>query len=350
MKTGSVLRSFAVAMVAAVPLILLPVAAQSAQAAVPGQLTITNPDLIPGNDSVIFNRIQQPADVYERMHQKVALRMTNTGDTDLVVNSATAAPNYKWTSTSSRPLPATLTKGQYIDVTVNFIVTYGAWHTGTLVVNSTPAGGATTGATVKLAGYWQRLSENGLEPTVQAMVSNFGYGTAMPTSMYNRGAYQAFSADEVLSPYWTAANAAQPVGLTQLAGFRGYPTGTAVQTYQKGAPTTLRTVFTGLRDDAQSILPRASSWAPGRTSFTTTGTFGIKFDDAYSDPTLNNQAPGRAAGCTATNCGQYLRVFQARTAAGALIPGTYIMTMDYNGGNYDFNDNVYLLTNLTPAV
>lgn len=58
MKFGSSLRRFALALTTAVPLLLLPMVAQPAQAAaVPGQITITNPDLIPGNSSVIFSRI-----------------------------------------------------------------------------------------------------------------------------------------------------------------------------------------------------------------------------------------------------------------------------------------------------
>src|SRR5205085_1197309 len=34
---------------------------------------------------------------------------------------------------------------------------------------------------------------------------------------------------------------------------------------------------------------------------------------------------------------------------GKVVPNTYLMSMDYSGINYDYNDNVYLITNLKPV-
>ena len=31
------------------------------------------------------------------------------------------------------------------------------------------------------------------------------------------------------------------------------------------------------------------------------------------------------------------------------VPGAYVVTMDYSGINYDFQDNVYLMENVRPA-
>ena len=42
----------------------------------------------------------------------------------------------------------------------------------------------------------------------------------------------------------------------------------------------------------------------------------------------------------------------AKDRAGGVIPGAYLMTMDYGSSetvNYDFQDNVYLLENVEPA-
>ena len=33
---------------------------------------------------------------------------------------------------------------------------------------------------------------------------------------------------------------------------------------------------------------------------------------------------------------------------GNVIPNTYLMAMDYSGINYDYQDNVYLITNIKP--
>ena len=42
------------------------------------------------------------------------------------------------------------------------------------------------------------------------------------------------------------------------------------------------------------------------------------------------------------------RFYPARDRDGEFIPNTWLMTMDYFGVNYDYNDNVYLITNMRP--
>ena len=71
-------------------------------------------------------------------------------------------------------------------------------------------------------------------------------------------------------------------------------------------------------------------------------------DGEWGDPRRNSQTADRNNGC-ARPCGQHLRFYQARDRAGAVMPGTYFVIMDYAGINYDYNDNVYVLTNLKPA-
>ena len=48
--------------------------------------------------------------------------------------------------------------------------------------------------------------------------------------------------------------------------------------------------------------------------------------------------------CVGT-CGQHVRFSKVRNANGNVKKGKYIMTMDFSGVNYDFNDNVFLLEN-----
>jgi len=38
-----------------------------------------------------------------------------------------------------------------------------------------------------------------------------------------------------------------------------------------------------------------------------------------------------------------------RNAAGQLVADAYLMVMDYNGVNYDYNDNMFLITNIKAA-
>jgi hypothetical protein len=43
-----------------------------------------------------------------------------------------------------------------------------------------------------------------------------------------------------------------------------------------------------------------------------------------------------------------MRFYPMRNIAGQIVPDTYIVVMDYNGVNYDYNDNMYVLQNVRP--
>ena len=314
-------------------------------------LTITNPDILPGNSSVVFSKIQYPADQYQRMHNVVKLRVTNPSGAAVTVNSVSTTGPYS--ATPPWTLPTTLYAGQSIDVTVTFTATSGAsvgqWYPGTFVLNSTRAGAAGS-QSVNLTGWWQQLSEHGMEPRPKDLVTVFGWTTIMPAGIYSAGAYKAYSADEVLSPYWNRLDSSTSISMTQIASWRTYPSSNTLAWYPKGTPTSATKVFTGLAADAQSIMPRSSSWSAGRTTFTPgTATFGLKLDDEYTDPTLNNDTRDRAQGCKATQCGQHVRVFKIRDSAGNVVAGTYIFFMDIGGINFDYQDSVYIMTDLAPA-
>jgi malectin (di-glucose binding ER protein) len=43
-----------------------------------------------------------------------------------------------------------------------------------------------------------------------------------------------------------------------------------------------------------------------------------------------------------------MRFWTLKDRTGAVVPNTYLMSIDYNGINYDYNDNVYLISNIRP--
>jgi len=333
------------ALTAALALSAVAAAPGAASAAAGGQLTVTNRDVLPSNSAVVLSKIQNVADSSQRMHDKATLRLTNTGTAAVGVSALSSTGAF--TLTAPWKLPFTLTAGSSVDLTVAFVATTGDWHTGSAVISWFDDQPRTT--TVKLSGWWQKYSEKGLEPRLGDLVRNFGYGTVMPTAIYSRGAYQAFSSDEVLSPYWTSLDPAKPARVTQIAAWRGYPSNVVVRKFAKGSSSQTYQVFSGLKNDAQSAYPRDTSWARGTATFSIGSTIGLKVDNEFSDPKLNSSAGDRAAGCTATQCGHHLRVFQARQPDGTLIPGAYLMAQDFEGINYDYQDNVFLLENLKPA-
>jgi len=339
-------RRFGVIAGVALSLTLTAVAAPAVVAATPGVLTITNSDPAPDNSGVVLSRIQTPADSYQRTHDQTTVRLTNTGGSSITVSSISATGPF--TATSPWVLPFKLTAGAWVDIPVKFTATYGAWYSGNLAVNSTSSTGAVSN--VALVGYWQKYSEKNLEPWLPDLVRNFGYTTVMPTAIYSRGAYAKFSSDEVLSPYWTLLDSAKPAKVTQLAAWHGYPSSSTFRSYPKGAPASYSTVLTSLKVDAQSALPRNSAWGKGTATFAPTGTFGLILDKEYTDPTLNNSAIDRQHGCTATQCGQHVRVWQVRGPDGAAVPGSYLFVNDIEGINYDYQDNVFVVSNIKPAL
>ena len=82
--------------------------------------------------------------------------------------------------------------------------------------------------------------------------------------------------------------------------------------------------------------------APAYAEFGPTGAFGWLIDTENSDDTKNPQE--QAGG----GYGHHLRFYVAKDRNGNVIPNTYLLTMDYSGINYDYNDNVYLVTNVRP--
>jgi hypothetical protein len=114
--------------------------------------------------------------------------------------------------------------------------------------------------------------------------------------------------------------------------------------------TSRSSILTVPGTDTQTVFPRLSGSSTGiaTASFTPTSTsFGFNIDGAeWSDPTLNSQTADRSNGCPGP-CGQHVRFWPVKDASGATVPNTWLMAMDYSGINYDYNDNVYLISNLT---
>jgi hypothetical protein len=75
--------------------------------------------------------------------------------------------------------------------------------------------------------------------------------------------------------------------------------------------------------------------------------FGLKVAAEFSEPARNNVAKDRQNGCTGT-CGHHVRFWQAKDRAGVAIPGSFIIGMDSASVNYDYQDDVFLISNVAP--
>ncbi|MCW2620876.1 MAG: domain containing protein, partial [Frankiales bacterium] len=119
----------------------------------------------------------------------------------------------------------------------------------------------------------------------------------------------------------------------------------------KGTPSSLATIGTSAGVDAQSVLPHrsgASTLVTGSfTPATQSTAFGFRVDGEWSEDSRNDQTKDTANGCVAP-CGHHMRFFPAYDRAGNILPNSWIVGMDYAGINYDYQDNLYLVTNMRP--
>ena len=315
---------------------------------------------VPGPGRVVLSRLKtRDAEVgdAQRTHDSAPVRVTNTGTAPVAVTSLSTTDGFAVTPATA--LPTTLAPGAVLEASVTFTHARTDTVRNQVVAGTLTAVGDAGTATLDLEGIYQRRSESGDEPSLQQVLSAYGWSTRAPASSLSggKGAYRAVG-DEVLSPFWVRADPAAPVRFTQLAAYHGCcttGTGETLSTYPQVAAPAAATVTARVRHGGlwgQSVLPAGTTGerlAQGVLSPAAGQAFGIRIANEWSDPARNDGAKDAANGCTATVCGHHVRFFPVKDAAGTAVPGAYVVTMDYSGINYDFQDNVYLMENVRPA-
>ena len=318
-----------------------------------GDIDIENLDSVPYPDRLAFSRIGTLATPPANgVHDRVTLRVKNTASEQLLITGLPITG--PWQLVTPPALPAAIPGGGQLDVQVRFVATAGDQHNGTLTVQSNDADEPST--VVQLSGFWQSVSEGNQEPTLVEMLKTLGYTQTIAGAgelLGNKGILEAIG-EEVMSPYWQRVDTTKPVSVRQLAAYHGCCTQVASLSWHNKGSNVVTFALNHAAIDSQSLLPRKNSTVvpppptPAAATFTPGVTFGFRIDGSeWSDPTKNNQAPDTAAGCPGP-CGHHVRFWPIRDRAGVLVPNTYLMTMDYAGINYDYNDNVYLLSNIKP--
>ena len=322
-------------------------------------LGIIDPFALPGSTNVIFDRIQnQNTSLGDAMHDSDTLTLNNTGSTALTI--ASYALSAAWTLVNPPAFPLTIAAHSSAALSLKFVATSepavpynetdntiypnnAGLYNGTLTLNSNDPNNPVT--TVNLKGWWQKTSENEDEPSVQTIVNLMaGWGTninstPIPELTENNG--KQLYGEEVDSAYWQEANPSQSVTVESLAAYHTEGATDSMYWYTKGSSSTSK-LYSLATDDGQMMFPLTSSTATTAAigTFSSTGIFGFKTDTVYSDDSKNTANVGG---------NHFVRFFPLRTSAGLLVPNTYAVVMDYYGVNFDFQDNVYILSNIRPA-
>lgn len=329
-------------------------------------LAVTNLDILPGVERMIFNKIGIPNSTFPNyVKDHGLLQLKNTGSTALSLSGLSFSGPFKLVGTLPSSIPAGKSVTLNIQFTANSVPKTD--HNETSGFSATNRGGAWIGsmtfktndpahATYKeeLAGWYQVDSEKNEEPNLQTMVNlinNFKINIAPAnTVLLTEGSTTAkYYGEEIKSAYWTTNNAAKPVTIRQLGAWHTEGDTSTADWYKK-SDKVVRNVFTTDGLAGQSFLPylKGQKGTPAFGTFSPgAGTvFGFHLTNEYSDDNLNKRKTGG---------GHHIRFYPLRDHNGALVPNTYLMTMDYSlvgpntTQNYDFQDNVYILTNIKPA-
>jgi hypothetical protein len=340
-------------------------------------LTLVNPDILPSNDRLIFDRIQNPdPSVPNVTHDTNGLILENTGDAPLTLNSLTISGPWQLINAPAGGYAGTqIAAGSSTTVTLQFTQSSlpprpivngaplnetndtidpngGAVITGSLAIASNAAN--TPLKAVTLAGYWQNQSEHGDSPGVATQTNLLdGYQTVIATQqqlqtesngvdLNNEGATPTYYGQEVVANSWVAADPTQPITVQKSATFDAQ--GIVYHTYWYSTATlNAHLLLTGVANQGQTVLPTTGAGQLMVASFTPDGPFGFKDDNLFSDDAQNV-----AAGNTIDD-GHVFRFWPLIDTQGNAVPNTWIMAVDHGPNIFDYSDAVYIVSNMQPG-
>ena len=330
-----------------------------------GVIRAENPD---NNDTLTWFKVRDLATV----------RITNTGDESATITGASIGAGSMPNSFVVESAPTSIPAGQSRDVTVRFVYITSATYapvvrTGTLEV--TAAGLPTI--SVPLTGQWQPGPNRSLdEPSVNfepslAQVVNGAFGMATNIGsdglLDNNRGDQGFG-DETLSRFWTRADSSKPVTVQRLAAFSSagmsklaWYDASTVALAMSGCGTAWYQVCHEIDPERSPNGLNVNNPALGQTllphdgevySFVPdTNRFGFQMGPELSDNERNDKTNDVTYhGCTpVTSCGHHMRFYPVKNTGGQTVPGAYVVAVDFNAINNDFNDDIIVVTNIAPT-
>jgi hypothetical protein len=316
-------------------------------------VTIENPDVIPYPDRIVMNKVQNGTDDVTE-NDVGDVKIINSGDQPLSIQGLTIDGPFQLITPPT--LPAIIQPGASLMVSMLFTAKgegpNGGPHNGSLTITSNAANAPTR--VVELSGFWQINSGGSNEGTLEEMVPTFGYKTVIvgPGQKLQKKGHIETAGDEVLAKFWQRMDPSLPVTVRQLGAFHN-PSADSFAWYPKGASNQVKVVLRQLKEDYQTLLPRRDpDGGPGVVSFTPTSTvFGFKLASKWSDDMMNPKTESCVLTYGESQCGHAVRFWPIKDRNGVPVAGQYLATMDFaevSSGNYDYQDNWYLMSNVIP--
>ncbi len=292
------------------------------------------------NDWMVFSRLNSiPSGGLHKVHDTATLRIRNTNGTDPLVITGLAISDtteFALPGGEADQLPITVAPNAFRDVQVKFVETTGSKgvRARTLTITTNDADEPTT--VVQLRGAWMPGPEGGNELTLTQFAQVMGYSTTIGEPLQEEPT-TPLAGDEVRSKLWRRADTTKPVYIRQLAAYHGCCTaGDEFAIVGTGGGS-----FRHNPEFGQSMLPpqQGSATVPAARTFSPTGDFAIRIA-GYSTNTTGNLG---------------VRLWPVEID-GQVVPGSFYVAQDFvqNGcgagsANCDYQDNVYLVTNLAPV-
>jgi len=332
-------------------------AAVSAQSPGSGNplLVIQNPDNFPSNDVFVFSRVQIPwtrDTVYNTNHDTTIIRIRNLGLSNLTVSGISLSDSASWKIVSLDTLPIsdssfplTIAPRDTAFLKVAFVATDSISSIKILHDTLTIASNDNNfpEKTILLNGLLQRQGEGENEPYAQQIINTFGFktNTGFPHYDPDQGDPTKPKGDEIIPSFFARADTTRPVSVRQMAAYHTCCHNSDIIFWYPKGTGTYTNVLSHLAQDAQSLLPRKSSGAlVAQAYFTPQTPFGFRI--GYVDNTDDSKNfQGKIA----------IRVWKAIDANGNPIANSYIISDDHSGStttNYDYQDNMYLISNIRP--
>jgi len=330
----------------------------------------------------VFNRIGTTnVDKTDTLHVKPwsDLTIKNNGGSAVTISSLSLTGAYSiafarqgvGTTGADVTFPYTLAPGAAIHVEIQFdycrtcsasnLPVKGVQY-GVLTVHSNDPGHPA--ATLPLAGAWQATAGGADELPLSTFINQvLGIPTRLTGGYDSEGVYKGINygnglvaavGEEVLSPYWQSTGGS--VAVRQIVATHSAGGHEPLQWFAQGDSGTTHSFLQQAGTDYQTLLPGGSNGPRAESSFDPGGqTFGFRVNSGstadWSDDTLN-QGPTLANdirhGCEGP-CGHHVRFYPLKNASGGLVPNTYLMCVDSQGINLDFNDVDYIVTGIRPA-
>ncbi|NCD72411.1 malectin domain-containing carbohydrate-binding protein [Mucilaginibacter agri] len=325
-------------------------------------MTLKNLDNFPSNDRLVASRIQTPwrrtspdTTPYNANHDKVKLRISNKGTGNLTIGRLKLSNPASWKIVSlatdtNLTLPLVMTPQTYADVTIQFIGNNVGTRVKMLYDTLTVVSDDSIAPVkkVNLTGIWQVAGESTNEPFAQQLMDAFGFKTVIGYGHDDgdiNGTTRVPNSDEVTTNgYFLAADPSKPVTVLQVAAYHSCCNAVESFKYFYKGKTSTTSIITHNNLYGQSILPYkvGSTTSLAQATFTPAAggtSFGFKVGSSSSDRTQNyNGLIG-------------IRFYKAVDSDGKIIPNAYFMLCDYLNTpftNYDYQDNVYYIDNITP--